>query len=84
MSFMVVNSEYDMDVALAETMKLIEFTDKIPCEIELGFNTRPMADIFIQNLMKTCKKKKINPSQRRVSISIFIEKGVPGDTDGST
>lgn len=80
MSFLVIKSEYDMDLALKETMKLIELKDS---EINLGFNTREMAHIYLGNLYEMCEKKKIKPESKSIRINILLEK-VTGEENDTT
>jgi len=78
MSFLVIKSEYDMDLALKETLKLIELKNS---EINLGFNTKAMAQIYLGNLYKLCEKKKIDPESKSIRINIHLEKHVGEDND---
>ena len=67
-----------MDLALKETLKLIELKDS---EINLGFNTRGMAHIYLGNLYELCEKKKINPESKSIRINILLEKDKDTEDD---
>ena len=61
MSQLFVESEYDMDLALAETLKLVKLNH---CSLDLGFNNMDMVSIFLDNLKENLEEQKIDPNEQ--------------------
>tara|TARA_R100000951_G_scaffold75748_1_gene63860 strand:+ start:61 stop:312 length:252 start_codon:yes stop_codon:yes gene_type:complete len=76
MSFYVVNTEYDMDTALDECMKLIELNGST---VRLGFNNMKMVHIFMVNLTEACDKFGIDPEEQDFHMDVLV--GTTGDED---
>ena len=69
MSHYFVETEYDLDLVLNETVKLIELNHT---SVDIGFNNKKMANIFIENLNTTMHEKQI-PKNRKVNINIMVQ-----------
>ena len=69
MSFYVVNTEYDMDTALDECMKLIELNGS---KVRLGFNNMKMVHIFMVNLTEACDKYGIDPEAQDFHMDVLV------------
>lgn len=69
MSKMFIESEYDMDQALAETMKLVKLTD---ASLDVGFNNMAMVNIFLDNLHAALIENKVNPDDKKFSLNIVV------------
>jgi len=69
MSKMFIESEYDMDQALAETMKLVKLTD---ASLDVGFNNMAMVNIFLDNLHAALIENKVNPDDKKFSLNIMV------------
>jgi len=70
MSTMYVESEYDMDQALAETMKLVKLKN---CTLNVGFNNMNMVSIFLDNLKQELIEQKIEPDQKDFHLNIMVK-----------
>jgi hypothetical protein len=71
MSQMFIESEYDMDQALAETIKLVKLTN---ASLDLGFNNMAMVDIFLTNLHNELVQNKISPDDKKFHLNIMVRK----------
>jgi len=67
---MYVESEYDMDQALAETMKLVKLKN---CTLNVGFNNMNMVSIFLDNLKQELIEQKIEPDQKDFHLNIMVK-----------
>lgn len=70
MSTMFVESEYDMDVALAETLKLVKLKNT---SLDVGFNNMAMVGIFLENLHANLIENKIDPSDKKFNLNIMVK-----------
>jgi hypothetical protein len=70
MSTLYVESEYDMDQALAETMKLVKLRH---CTLNLGFNNMKMVSIFLDNLKQELVEQKIEPDEKNFHLNIMVK-----------
>lgn len=70
MSIMYVESEYDMDQALAETIKLVKLKHT---SLDLGFNNTEMVQIFLSNLHKELLENKITPEDKDFKLNIMVK-----------
>ena len=70
MSQMIVESEYDMDQALAETIKLVKLTN---CSLDVGFNNMHMVKIFLDNLHSQLLEEKIMPDDKKFHLNIMVK-----------
>lgn len=70
MSQLFVESEYDMDLALAETLKLVKLNH---CSLDLGFNNMDMVSIFLDNLKENLEDQKIDPNQQSFKLNIMVK-----------
>lgn len=66
-----VESEYDMDVALAETVKLVKLNH---ASLDVGFNNTFMVGVFLDNLQELLKENKIIPENRSFKLNILVPK----------
>lgn len=66
---MIVESEYDMDMALAETVRLVRLKN---ATLDVGFNNMAMVGIFLDNLHDTLKEEKINPEEKNFHLNIMV------------
>jgi hypothetical protein len=66
-----VESEYDMDVALAETVKLVKLNH---ASLDVGFNNTFMVGVFLDNLQELLKENKITPENRSFKLNILVPK----------
>lgn len=69
MSQYFIESEYDLDLVLSETVKLIELNHT---SVNIGFHNKRMANIFIENLNSSLHEKGI-PKGRKVNINIMVQ-----------
>jgi hypothetical protein len=67
---MLIETEYDMDQALAETIKLVKLTK---CSLDLGFNNMNMVSIFLDNLHEQLVEHKINPGEKDFHLNILVK-----------
>jgi hypothetical protein len=65
-----IESEYDMDQALAETMKLVKLTD---ATLDVGFNNMAMVEIFLENLHTVLLENKITPEDKKFHLNIMVK-----------
>ena len=72
MSKMFIESEYDMDQALAETIRLVKLTNT---SLDLGFNNMAMVDIFLSNLHSELIQNKISPDDKKFHLNIIVARG---------
>lgn len=70
MSKMFIESEYDMDQALAETMKLVKLTN---ASLDVGFNNMAMVNIFLDNLHAALIENKVNPDDKKFHLNIMVK-----------
>lgn len=70
MSKMFIESEYDMDQALAETMKLVKLTN---ASLDIGFNNMAMVNIFLDNLHAALIENKIVPDDKKFHLNIMVK-----------
>lgn len=70
MSTLYVESEYDMDQALAEAMKLVKLRH---CTLNLGFNNMKMVSIFLDNLKQELVEQKIEPDEKNFHLNIMVK-----------
>jgi hypothetical protein len=70
MSTMYIESEYDMDQALAETMKLVRLKN---CTLNVGFNNMAMVGIFLDNLKDQLIENKIEPGEKDFHLNIMVK-----------
>jgi hypothetical protein len=71
MSHLFVESEYDMDQALAETMKLVKLNN---CSLDVGFNNMNMVKIFLDNLHEQLINERILPDKKDFNLNIMVKK----------
>lgn len=69
MSHYFIESEYDLDLVINETVKLIEMNHT---SVDIGFHNKAMANIFIENLNSSLHEKGI-PKNRKVNINIMVQ-----------
>jgi hypothetical protein len=67
---MIIESEYDMDQAVAETIKLVKLTD---ATLDVGFNNMQMVNIFLDNLQTALEENKIAPNEKRFHLNIMVK-----------
>ena len=67
---MYIESEYDMDQALAETMKLVRLKN---CTLNVGFNNMAMVGIFLDNLKEQLIENKIEPGEKDFHLNIMVK-----------
>lgn len=67
---MYVQSEYDMDKALAETIKLVKLKH---CSLNIGFNNMHMVEIFLDNLHYELIQNKIIPEEKDFQLNIMVK-----------
>jgi len=67
---LVIESEYDMDQALAETMKLVKLKS---CTLDVGFNNMGMVNIFLDNLQQQLVENKIIPGEKDFHLNIMVK-----------
>lgn len=70
MSTMFIESEYDMDMALAETIKLVKLTD---AQLDVGFNNMAMVKIFLDNLYEQLLEQKMSPNENKFHLNIMVK-----------
>jgi hypothetical protein len=70
MSQMYVETEYDMDMALAETIKLAKLTN---CQLDVGFNNMKMVHIFLDNLQEQLVENNISPRKKDFHLNIMVK-----------
>lgn len=68
---MYVESEYDMDKALAETIKLVKLKN---CSLNVGFNNMNMVEIFLDNLKQELLDNKIDTGEKQFHLNIMVSK----------
>lgn len=66
----IVESEYDMDQALAETVKLVKLRS---CSLDVGFNNMTMVSIFLDNLKTVLMSEGIDPSEKDFKLNIMVK-----------
>lgn len=64
-----IESEYDMDQALAETIKLVKLSD---ATLDIGFHNMGMVGIFLDNLKEQLVENKIEPGERNFHLNIMV------------
>lgn len=70
MTKIFIESEYDMDQALAETMRLVKLTD---ASLDVGFNNMAMVNIFLDNLHSQLIENKISPDDKKFHLNIMVK-----------
>ena len=70
MPTMFIETEYDMDQALAETIKLVKLKD---ATLDVGFNNMRMVNIFLDNLHSSLQENKITPEDKRFHLYILVK-----------
>lgn len=70
MSQLFIESEYDMDLALAEAMKLLKLNTS---NLDLGFNNMKMVSIFLDNLKEQLTEQKIDPNKKSFNLHIMVK-----------
>jgi hypothetical protein len=70
MPTMFIESEYDMDQALAETIKLVKLKD---ATLDIGFNNMTMVNIFLDNLNSSLVENKVDPSDKKFHLNIMVK-----------
>ena len=69
MSKMFIESEYDMDQALAETMRLVKLTN---ASLDVGFNNMAMVNIFLDNLHSALIENKVSTDNKKFHLNIMV------------
>jgi len=69
MSKMFIESEYDMDMALAETIKLVKLKN---ASLDVGFDNLGMVNIFLENLYMMLKEQNIAPDEKDFQLNIMV------------
>ena len=69
MAKLLIESEYDMDVALAETIKLVKLKHTT---LDVGFNSLGMVNIFLENLYTMLKDNEIQPDEKDFHLNIMV------------
>lgn len=72
MSKLYIESEYDLDQALAEVIRLTKFNGS---QLDIGFNNMVMVDIFLKNLQEQLILNKIAPDKKNLSLNILVKTG---------
>lgn len=70
MSKLLVESEYDMDVAIAEVIKLVKLENS---SLDVGFNNMHMVDIFLTNLHGALVENKIEPGDKKFHLNLMVK-----------
>lgn len=70
MPTMFIESEYDMDQALAETIKLVQLKE---ATLDVGFNNIKMVNIFLDNLHNSLEENKITPEDKKFQLNIMVK-----------
>ncbi len=78
MSFYVINSEYDIDVAVRECMKLINLQNS---NVKLAFNNMSMVNIFMSDLTKECEKNQVDPEEQKFHMDVLVTELLEDDGD---
>ena len=66
----VIESDYDVDQALAETMKLVNLTN---ASLDVGFNNMFMVKIFLDNLHERLIEDKVIPDNKNFHLNILVK-----------
>ena len=66
----IVESEYDMDQALAETVKLVKLKS---CSLDERFNNMTMVSIILDNLKTVLMSEGIDPSEKDFKLNIMVK-----------
>lgn len=69
-STLFVESEYDMDKAIEETIKLVRLKNS---SLQVGFKNIKMVDIFLSNLHLQLIENKITPDNKNFHLNIMVE-----------
>lgn len=72
MSKLYIESEYDLDQALAEVIRLTKFNGS---QLDIGFNNMVMVNIFLKNLHEQLILNKIAPDKKNLSLNILVKTG---------
>jgi len=78
MSFYLVNSEYDLDLAVDECVKLMAFKHS---RVKVGFNNMKMVKIFMSNLSNKVRDNDIDPSEMDFHVDVLVEEKVEEDDE---
>jgi hypothetical protein len=70
MSKLLVESEYDMDNAIAEVIKLARLQN---ASLDVGFNNIKMVDIFLTNLHGALLDNKVEPGNKNFHLNIMVK-----------
>jgi len=76
MSLYFVKSEYDLDLAVDECVKLMSIKHS---RVKVGFNNMGMVKIFMHNLGKKVDEKDIDPSEMDFHVDVLV--GEPNSED---
>jgi len=79
MSFYVINSEYDIDLAVRECTKLMSLDGT---RVKLAFNNMEMVHIFMHDLTKVCDTMNIDPESKDFHMDVLVGQGASEDEDG--
>lgn len=80
MSFYVVDSEYDMDTAVSECLKLMPLNKS---NVKLAFNNMGMVTIFMDNLSDKCEELGINPDKNEFFMDVLVQPSESDDEEGA-
>ena len=78
MSFYLVNSEYDLDLAVDECVKLMAIKH---ARVKVGFNNMKMVKIFMSNLSQKVQDNDLNPSDMDFHVDVLVEEKVEEEDD---
>lgn len=70
MSFYLIRSEYDMDLAVNECIKLLNIKHS---RVKVGFANMKMVNIFMENLSTMIKEKVLNPKEMDFQVDVLVE-----------
>lgn len=66
-----IESEYDMDQALAEAIKLVKLSN---ATLDIRFHNMGMVEIFLDNLKEQLVEHKIEPGEKNFHLNILVRK----------
>jgi hypothetical protein len=69
MSFYVIESEYDIDLAVKECMKLISLDRS---RVKLAFNNMHMVHIFMNDLTEMCNRHNVDPEEKDFHMDVLV------------
>lgn len=70
MSFYIIESEHDIDIAVKECVKLMSL-DR--ARVKLAFNTMGMVRIFMQDLTDECVRYDIDPESKDFHMDVLVD-----------